>query len=342
MKSAFLTEPRNIEIRETGMPVVKAYEVLVRIAYCGICTLEQRLYDGQRSIGYPIVPGHEASGTVVSVGSEVIGPIKPGDHVVLDLVNRCHVCPACLSGNSNLCESRYAKGQQVLGAFSTYMAVKPQQIQVIPPSLPLEQAAFAEPLSCCIRSLRKVGASLGQTLLICGAGTMGLLHLKVALAIGVRVIVSDIDGKRLEDAARMGADLEVNPSDIVAFRDSVRKATDARGVECAIVTSCAPSAASSALEVLAPGGKLNIYTSYGDKPPLPVDMHTIHRNEYMITGSEGRNESDFFCAVRALAYGKIVVDDLISNIYPLDEVGAALEKALAGNVYRVLLEMQGT
>ena len=94
------------------------------------------------------------------------------------------------------------------------------------------------------------------------------------------------------------------------------------------------------MKVLAPGGWLNIYTSYGNKPVLPVDMNTIHRNEFKVTGTEGRGEADFYMAVRALANRKVVVDDLISRVYPLDEVDAAIEAALTGSTYRVLLRME--
>ena len=221
MRSVYLTEPKKLEIRQVETPVPRDHELLVKIAYCGICTLEQRLYDGERKIYYPIIPGHEASGTVVAVGSEVMTSVKEGDHVVLDLVNRCHSCPACLSGNSNLCENRFKKGQRVLGAFSEYMVVKPEQVQVIPHELPLDQAAFAEPLSCCIRSLRKAKAGLGDTILVSGAGTMGLLHVKAALAMGVRVIVTDIAKSRLDDALAMGADFALDASDGQLFVDKL-------------------------------------------------------------------------------------------------------------------------
>ena len=339
MKSAYLVEPKKMEIREVQMPVPKSNEILVKVAYCGICTLEQRLYDGERKIYYPIIPGHEASGEVVSVGSEVMTNHAVGDPVVLDLVNRCHTCPACLSGNSNLCENRFKKGQRVLGAFSEYMVVRPDQVFVIPNDLPLDQAAFAEPLSCCIRSLKKVQLQLGDTLLISGAGTMGLLHLKVALAMGAKVIVSDINKQRLEKAQQMGADAIVDATDQTSFVETVRGLTGGRGVDCCIITTPSKSAAEVAFQVMAPCGKLNIYTSYNDKPVLPMDMNTIHRNEYLVTGSEGRSEMDFYQATKALVTGKVQVGQLISKIYPLDEISMAVEAALSGDLYRVLVKV---
>jgi len=340
MKSIYLTEPRQLEIREEPIPIPQEHEILVKIAYCGICTLEQRLFDGQRKIYYPIIPGHEASAVVVTIGKQVRTSVSEGDHVVLDLVNRCHACPACISGNSNLCENRFKKGQRVLGAFSQYMVVRPDQLQTIPESLPLEQAALTEPLACCIRSLHKVKASLGDTILISGAGTMGLLHVKTALVMGIRVIVSDVDASRLAYAKKIGADAVVDPSDGEAFTELIMSMTWGRGVDSCVITTPAICAVESAIKVLAPSGTINIYTSYGDKPNLPIDMNTIHRNEFVITGSEGRSENDFYTATRALVNRKVVVDDLVSRIYPMEQATEAVEAAASGAMYRVLLDME--
>jgi L-iditol 2-dehydrogenase len=340
MKAAFLQEPKKIVIQDTPRPETGNNDILVKVAYCGICTLEQRLYVGDRKIYYPIIPGHEASGVIVEIGKDVKTHHQTGDHVALDLVNRCHICPACLSGNSNMCENRFKKGQRVLGGFSEYMLVRPDQAYVVPASLPLEEAAFSEPVACCIRSLKKVSLDLGDNVLISGAGPMGMMHLKVALLMGARVIVADIDRKRLEDARKMGADAALDASDSAHLVEEVKGLTGGRGVECCIVTSPAKSALEAAVASIAENGRINIYTSYNDKPALPMDMNTLHRMEALITGSEGRNERDFFQATRIIAAGKIRVADLISKVYPLKDAAGATEAALSGSTYRVLLKLE--
>lgn len=339
MRSVFITEPNKIEIRKNERPTPKENEMLVQIAYCGICTLEQRLFTGDRKICYPIIPGHEASGTIVEIGSAVITGHNVGDHVALDLVNRCHTCPACLTGNSNLCENRFKKGQRVLGAFSEYMVVKPDQVHTIPKELPFDQASFAEPLACCIRSLGKVNLKIGETILISGAGTMGMLHVKIALSMGARVLVSDINEERLQDALKIGAHAVINSGNTDTFVEQVKKHSGGRGVDCCIITTPAKSAAEQAFQVLATAGRVNVYTSYNDKPVFPIDMNTLHRNEYLITGSEGRSEQDFHLAVRLLSNGTIEVGDLISKIYPMDDVEKAITAASNGTNYRVLLKI---
>lgn len=339
MKSAYITGANQMEIRQTEKPVPLPTELLVKIAYCGICTLEQRLYTGQRTIYLPIVAGHEASATVVAIGSAVVSDHTLGDHVALDLVNRCHICPECLSGNSNLCQNRFNKGQQVLGAFSEFMAVRADQAHILPKDLPLHHAALTEPLACAIRSLKKVGLQLGETLLICGSGAMGLLHMKVALAMGARVIICDIDKERLQDAQRMGCTAILDASDAKHVVEQVKGLTGGRGVDCCIITSTSSNAANLAFQLLAPAARINVFTSYDDKPPFPIDMNTVHRREYQITGSEGRSEIDFNQAVRVLSNKTIGVAELISKIFPMDAIEEAMQAALEKTTYRVLVKV---
>jgi L-iditol 2-dehydrogenase len=339
MKAAFLKEPRRVTVEEAPKPAAGPGDILVKTAYCGICTLEQRLYTGDRELYYPIVPGHEASGVIEEIGGEVKTQHRIGDHVALDLVNRCHICPACLSGNSNMCENRFTKGQRALGGFAEYILVRPDQAYIVPPELPLEKAAFSEPVACCIRSLKKVSLKMGENLLIIGAGPMGMMHLKAALLMGGRVIIADINKKRLEDAKAMGADAVVDAADAGRMAEEVKALTENRGVECCVVTTPAPQALQTAADSIAAGGRINIYTSYNDRPAFPLDMNSLHRREALVTGSEGRNEEDFYRATRILALGKIDVAGLISEIYPLEKAGGALEAALSDSSYRVLLKM---
>jgi L-iditol 2-dehydrogenase len=339
MKAAFLQGPECITVEEVQKPAAGPGDLLVKLAYCGICTLEQRLYTGERKLYYPIIPGHEASGIIEEIGGEVKTQHREGDQVALDLVNRCHICPACLSGNSNMCENRFRKGQRVLGGFAEYILVRPDQAYVVPPEFPLEKAAFSEPLACCIRSLKKVSLKMGDNLLLIGAGPMGMIHLKAALLMGARVIVSDVNEKRLEDARAMGADAVVNASGGKDTAGKIKALTEGRGADCCIVTSPALPALQTAVDSIAVNGRINIYTSYNDKPALPLDMNSLHRLEALVTGSEGRSGEDFFRAVRVLSFGKIEVADLISGIYPLEKAVEAVEAALSGSTYRVLLKL---
>ncbi|MEI6386680.1 MAG: alcohol dehydrogenase catalytic domain-containing protein [Spirochaetota bacterium] len=341
MKAAVLLAPEKIEIQEVPTPAIKPGEVLVKLKNCGICTLEQRLYAGAMKIFYPIIPGHEAAGEVVEVGADVLSGITPGTRVAMDLVVRCDECYFCRTGQSNLCANRFKNNKKVLGGFGEYMAVSASQVYPIPASLSYAEAAFAEPLSCCIRSLKKVGLKLAEDLLIIGAGPMGQMHLQIAQLMGARVFVSDPDKARLAMAKKLGAFLTIDPSseDLVKI---LKEHTDGRGVDACVITSMAPVALTTAFEVVNKGGRVNIYTSYTDKPPLPIDANTLHRNEVTVTGTEGRTESDFLAAVRLLSFGKVDVKPLISRIVGYPSLEAGIKAAMTADTYRVLLEQEGT
>ena len=340
MKAGVLSAPERIEIQEMEKPKIGSRDVLVRLKYCGICTLEQRMYTGQMKFSYPVIPGHEASGIVEEIGEQVgllRGDLKPGTRVALDLVSRCGECYYCRTGASNLCVNRFKDGNRVLGGFGEYRAVSSKQVFPISDALPLEAAAFAEPVACCIRSLKKIGLSLAEDLLIVGAGPMGMMHLMVGSCMGARIFVSDPDAERLKTASRLGAYLTIDPAreDLPAI---VREQTEGRGVDACVVTSPAAAALQTAFEAAAAGGRINIYTSYNEKLPLPTDANSIHRSEILVTGSEGRTEEDFLQAVRLLEFGKVDVRSLISRKIPFSDLEAGIKAAMTTSTYRVLLD----
>jgi len=340
MKAGVLTAPRRIEIQDVDKPTILGRDVLVRLKYCGICTLEQRMYSGQMKFRYPVIPGHEASGVVEEIGEEVKilrDDLKPGATVALDLVSRCGQCYYCRTGASNLCLNRFKDGKRVLGGFGEYRAVSSKQVFPVSEELPLEEAAFAEPVACCIRSLKKIELSLSEDLLIVGAGPMGIMHLKVGQCMGARIFVSDPDKDRLRAASEAGAYLTIDPTreDLPAL---LRAHTAGRGVDACVVTSPAEAALQSAFAGTAAGGRINIYTSYSEKVSLPTDANTVHKTEILVTGSEGRTEEDFLQAVRLLVFGKVKVSALISQRVPFSGLEAGIKAAMTARTYRVLLD----
>ena len=337
MKAAVLTGPRVIETQEVETPDIKPNEVLVRLRNCGICTLEQRLYRGDMKIFYPIIPGHEVSGEVAEVGEDVLAELEPGMPVAVDLVMRCGECYYCRTGQSNMCQNRFKEGLRILGGFGEFIVVRGSQVYPVPPEVSFQEAAFTEPVACCIRSLDRIRLELAEDLLIIGAGPMGLIHLQVAMAMGARVFVSDPDNARREMALELGASAAFDPSED-GLEQGVDGLTGGRGADAVVVTSPALAALENAFESLSKTGRINIYTSYGEKPRFPVDANTLHRNEYLITGSEGRTALDFQKAIRLISFGLVNVKSLISEMVPLDDVERGIQHAMSNETYRVLID----
>jgi threonine dehydrogenase-like Zn-dependent dehydrogenase len=337
VKAAVLTAPQRFEVQDVPTPQPVRGEVLVKLKYCGICTLEQRMYTGAMKTQYPVIPGHEASGVVAKTGEGLFTELASGTPVALDLVTRCGECYYCRIGHSNLCLNRFRNERRVLGGFGEYIAVATKQIFPVPAELPLAEAAFAEPVACCIRSLKKVGLALAEDLLVIGAGPMGLMHLLVARCMGARVFISDPDPARLDMARELGAFLAVDPKaeDLPGL---LRARTEGRGADACVVTSPAHEALRSAVESVSKNGRINIYTSYSDSPLLPLDANAVHKDQTLITGSEGRTEHDFLQAVRLLGFGTVRVKALISALTGFSGIDRGMQAALSARTYRVLLE----
>lgn len=337
MKAAVLSAPGAIEIKEMPIPAPSDGELLIKLKACGICTLEQRLFTGAMKMPLPVIPGHEAAGEIVSVGQSVVGDYKVGGRAALDLVLRCGECYYCRIGKSNLCANRFKKGQRVLGGMAEYIAVRPSQVHPLPDTLSYQEAAFAEPLACCIHSLKRLKVAMTEDLLIVGAGVMGMLHILVARCMGLRTTVSDPDAARRDVAKALGADFVIDPAvtDLPAF---AKELTGGLGFSSCVVTSPAPVAFSSAVESMAKAARLNIYTAYEEKMSIPVDANAIHRNELLITGTEGRLMEDFLQAVRLLSFGKVNVKPLVSATTSFSTLEEGFRKALSKQAFRVLLE----
>lgn len=337
MKAALLVAPGKFEICEMPIPGISEGEILVKLKACGICTLEQRLYTGAMKMPLPVVPGHEAAGEVVEIGAAVVGDFTRGGKVALDLVLRCGECYYCRIGKSNLCANRFKKGQRVLGGFAEYIAVKPSQVHPMPDSVSFREAAFAEPLACCIHSLKRMKVAMTEDLLIVGAGAMGLLHILAGRCMGLRITITDPDPARREMAARLGADFVVDPGavDLPGFAKNI---TGGLGFSSCVVTSPAPAAFEGAIASMARAARLNIYTAYEERMTIPVDANAVHRQELLITGTEGRLEEDFFQAVRLLSFGKVDVKPLVSAVTSFSTLDSGFAAALSGKAYRVLLE----
>ncbi|MCX7775025.1 MAG: alcohol dehydrogenase catalytic domain-containing protein [Spirochaetaceae bacterium] len=336
MRRAVLVAPSDLRIEEAPVPEPGPGEILVKVEACGICTLEQRLYAGSLRLPLPLVPGHEAAGSIVKVGTGVVEDLAEGQKVALDLVYRCGECYYCRIGKSNLCLNRYKNPARMLGGFSDYLIVRPSQVFPVGGKVGFVEASFAEPLACCIHSLKRLKVAMTEDLLVVGAGVMGLLHVLAARCMGLRVTVSEPDPLRRAKAMEMGADFAVDPAsvDLEAF---ARDLTGGTGFSSCVITSPAPGALEPAFRAMAKASRINIYTAYEDEHHVPLDLNTIHRNELLVTGTEGRLQEDFLQAVRLLSFGKVDVKPLVSGLTSFSTLDEGFRLALSGKAYRVVL-----
>ena len=338
MKAAVLYGPKDLRVVDWDKPTVGCREVLVRIQACGICTLEQRLFLGDQKIFYPLVAGHEVSGIVEEVDKRVLANLKEGDRVALDLLNRCGECYFCRIGSDHLCENRFKKGLNLMGGFGEYVSVPAAQLFKIDERLSFEEAALTEPVATCVHSLRSAHLSGEETLVIFGAGVMGVLHVLLSRLYGVWTVVCDIDETRLEQAKAFGADVVINPEK-ESLAESVKEVTEGRGADVVVLATPAESAFTGALSVVRMGGRIILFAASGNHYETPISPDRLHAKEISLIGVQGRTTNDFQTAVTLLNRRRVDLKPLVSKTVPLERIGEGMKLALDRSTYRVVVRM---
>jgi L-idonate 5-dehydrogenase len=280
-----------------------------------------------------MVLGHEIAGTVAATGSDV-STVRPGQKVAVNPACPCRACRYCLMGLATQCMDVRFFGSamrmpHVNGGFRQRLVVEERQCVGVPDTMPLETAAFAEPLAVCLHAVQRAGPIVGRRVLITGAGPIGLLTLLAARHAGVgEVAVSDISPEPLVIARRLGADLTV---DVAADPEGLAPYTVGRGVfDVVFEASGSPAAILQAIDVVRPGGVL-VLIGLGPDGPLPVTA--LVTKEINLHGSF-RFDHEFATAVDALAGGRIDPMPLLTRIMPFAEAEAAF--ALAGDRNRAM------
>ena len=209
MKAIQITKPYEVRVVEKPMPAARANEALLQVLYCGICGADVASYTGNQPFTtYPRIPGHEFSARIVSIPENARG-LKPGDVITCNPYFNCGSCYACRRGLVNACHDNQTMGVQRDGSFQEYITMPVERI--IPGGgLNGMQLALIEPFSISAHALSRAQVNPGDTMLIMGAGPIGLFALMRAKALGARVAVADLLEHRLRLAASYGADLTIN------------------------------------------------------------------------------------------------------------------------------------
>ncbi|MEM0008314.1 MAG: zinc-dependent dehydrogenase [Candidatus Bathyarchaeia archaeon] len=328
MKAAVYYSQSDIRIEEIPIPQIGDDEALVEMRACGICGSD--LMDWYLKNRAPLVLGHEPSGVIVEKGKNVKN-FDVGDRVFVHHHVACLKCHYCQHGDYTLCE-QFHKTNIVPGGFAEYFKVPAPNLQLdtlkIPESLSFEEATLIEPVGCCVRAIKKCGIQKDDTIAVIGAGTTGIIHTALAKIYGAgKVIVSDLVDFRLKIAERFGADVVVNPSN-EDLATVMRKETDGKGVDLAIVTAPSLEAYKAGLSVCRKGGKLCVFAPTDPGKILEVSPKQLFFNELRIIPSYSTSHVETREALELIKSGKIRVRDLITHRFPLEETAKAFKTAL--------------
>jgi threonine dehydrogenase-like Zn-dependent dehydrogenase len=305
-------------------------EILLRVAATGICHSDIRVLKGEKYAKPGVVPGHEVAGIVAGLGPGVTG-VRTGDHVALCPIIACGVCDFCRVGKRNRCPQRITLGYDENGGLGEY-AVVPSPILnlghvfTLPPALTLDLASLLEPTACVLNSLELLGVGAGTTLLLVGAGPMGLLHLVLARQLGAMVIASEPDEERRGWARKLGAFATIDPmtQDTVA---AVKELTDGEGADAAAVTTGVVPAAAVALGAVRRQGLIGLFGGFPPQSILDLDPNIIHYNELILTGSQNATVDQYRRTLELLPrLGDL--RQIVTHSFTIDDAPKAYESRL--------------
>lgn len=314
-------------------------DVLVKITSCAICTLEQRIWNGVIN-RYPYAGGHEVAGIVEATGPDVKS-LKAGDKVAVRLLNSCGECYYCRSGHENQCVVSFVahthSGIMGSGGFAEYMTINAKSLYKLADDIDMDYAALAEPLACCVHSIRNAKIQLGDDVVVIGVGIMGALHIQLAKMSGARVIVSELDPDRIEVAKKMGADIVINSKEENPV-ERIKELTDGRGADVVFCTVAVASVAQDAVDMAGKLGRVVLYSSFHPDRPIEISPSKLHSSEKILTGSVNPNQADFLTSTRLLSSKLIDVSALISDRVPLGEIDRAFQEAVDPKTYRIVVK----
>ena len=339
MKAVQIVKPNDLRIIDMDKPTIDAKNnVLVKIKAAGICGSDVGIYHGTNAAAtYPRVIGHEIVGVVEEVGGNA-KKIKVGDRVISSTYMACRTCENCRRGRDTLCENLSGRlGITVDGGFAEYMTVSAKAVYKLADDVDLDHAALAEPLACCVHSIRNARIQLGDDVVVIGAGIMGALHIRLAKMSGARVIVSELDPVRMDVARKMGADIVINANEADPIAQ-VKEFTEGRGADAVFCTVATSAVAKQAVDMAGKLGRVVMYTSFFPDLPIEISPTKLHSGEQILTGSVNPNPADFLTATRLLSRKLIDVSSLISDRVPMAEIDRAFREAVEPNTYRIIVK----
>jgi len=339
MRTAVLDAPRRFGIVDRAKPVAGPGEVLVRIAATAVCHTDLAIYTGEHpGVRYPVVMGHESTGIIDTIGDDVTG-LKPGQHIIINPIITCGHCDSCLRGAGHLCRNAGLFGREVEGSMGEYVNLAARYVHPLPDRLPLADATLIETLATVRHSQVRLGLKAGESVVVIGQGTTGLLHTRLAVLAGANPVIAVSRTRwKLDMATQMGAHHAVDVSAEKAVGE-VTRLTGGSGADVVIDTAGGASVFMAAIDMLRPGGRLAPYAISHECCP-GFTTFPMYYKEISIIGSRALTDDDMAPSVDLVASGKIDVSNFVSASYPLDRTPEAFEEyeRNPGKVLRIVID----
>jgi L-iditol 2-dehydrogenase len=336
MKAQVFRGVNQLCYEDVPVPSLEADEVLVQVRVVGLCQSDIK------KIRYPLhepprIFGHETAGTIAAVGSAVEN-WQVGQRVVVLHHIPCMHCGYCLNDNFSMCEvykniTTTAGFAPSGGGFAEYVKVPGHIVRQgglieIPDRVTFEQASFVEPTNCCLKAVKKAQVAPGQTVLVTGAGPIGLMFIMLVKYFGARAIATDLLPARIEKALSVGADAAFDARD-PGLPTKVQALTQGMGVDTSLLAVPSEKAFLQALDCTRKGGKILFFAEFPDEVVIPINPNILYRREIDLMGSYSSSYRVQALAADIVFNRRIDVDALVSDRYPLRDLAAAVDRAVA-------------
>ena len=346
MKAQVFRGVNQLHYEEVPVPELLSDEVLVQVQVVGLCQSDIK------KIRYPLyepprIYGHETAGIIATVGEDVTG-WQVGQRVVVMHHIPCMRCSYCLNDNFSMCEvykniTTTAGFTPSGGGFAQYVKVPGHIVRnggliPIPDKISFEQASFVEPTNCCLKAVKKALVSPGQTILVTGAGPIGLMFIMLVTYFGANAIATDLIPARIEKALFIGADAAFDARD-PELQEKVFSITSGMGVDTTLLAVPSEKAFFQALSCTRKGGKILFFAEFPDEVEIPINPNVLYRREIDLMGSYSSSYRLQSLAADIVFNQRIDVDALISDRYPLQKLAQAVENASApsADTYKILI-----
>lgn len=324
MKSAWVTAPRKVELREMDKPKLTDNGVLIKIKAAGVCGSDIGLFTGEHPFRTPpAMLGHEMAGEVEAVGAEV-KDFQPGDRVAFNPIINCGHCDFCDDDIGNLCGSRQiagADGSSVPGTFAEYICVPATHLCKLEPHVSFDCGALVEPISVAMHALKRFTGKK-NSMLIYGTGVIGLCSLLLAKDMGYqRIYCLNRGAYNRELALELGAAAAWNPNEVDV--PAVLREAEPDGVNAVVLSVASEKILDDVMKSLRPRGE--VCYAYQNTRPVPVNFCPLVNNEFTIFGTTGETMNDFRESADFVNRNTALAQRLITHVKPLSESQQAVE-----------------
>jgi L-iditol 2-dehydrogenase len=353
MKALLFTDSGKSHIADLKKPVINDFEFLVQVKACAICGTDIKLDKGSsakltkhgiKNMVFPRITGHEISGVIEGIGKQVKG-YDIGERVNITPVIPCMKCNYCKIGRFEMCDNKIIFGFDIDGGFAEYVripeiAIKAGCVNKITSKLSFEEATFAEPLAVVLNSQERSKVKTGDSILIIGAGPIGILQIQIAqYNKASKIIVAELFEERLNFAKNFNPDALINSKN-ESISDVVFNLTKGEGVDVVMICASDKNIFSESLKIAGKLGRVNYFAGMPkDDSKVLLDANLIHYNELEITGTSDSTPQQSKKAIELLSNGKVNVNSLINNRYPLEKYFEGLEMAKSGKAMKVVINI---